>query len=97
MFSWDASRYVGYALNTLFMLPFFALFARRMHDQDRTGWWTVLLPAILVLNIVTTSLGDNAPQFIPWVTVVLVIGYLVLLFLPGTDGPNRFDATPEIG
>src|SRR5207245_192055 len=38
-------------LQLVFVVPMFAVFVRRLHDQNRSGWWGLLLPAGLVLTI----------------------------------------------
>ena len=43
----------------MFTVPLFALFARRAHDQNRTGWWTLLLIPFFVLP--TRDLVMNLP------------------------------------
>ncbi len=35
----------------VFLLPFFAAFARRAHDTDRSGWWSLIL-FVPILNLV---------------------------------------------
>jgi len=57
-------------LTTIFYLgviiPYIAVAIRRMHDQDKSGWF-ILIP----------------------------IYNLILLFLDGTKGPNRFGSDPK--
>lgn len=79
------------------ILPMFALFARRLHDQNRSAWWALILPAGFGLNIMR---HDLLATFVParWVDIIyvcLVITMLLLLYWPGTRGPNRFGPDPR--
>jgi uncharacterized membrane protein YhaH (DUF805 family) len=49
------------------LIPSIALAIRRMHDQDRSGWW-ILVP---IANII------------------------MIWFIAGTPGPNRFGPDPK--
>ena len=55
------------------IIPALAVTVRRMHDQDKSGWF------ILV-------------NFIPYIGGLIL---LVLTFLPGTDGENRYGPDPR--
>ncbi|HET9048647.1 MAG TPA: DUF805 domain-containing protein [Chiayiivirga sp.] len=50
-----------------------AVMAKRWHDQDRSGWWTLLL-------------------LIPLLGFIVVL--IMLGFIAGTPGPNRFGDGP---
>lgn len=81
-------------------LPLVALFARRLHDQNRSAWWTLILPVGMGLNIVRheSRLVANTPSSPPWLGlayVCVVILMLVLFYWPGTRGPNRFGSDPR--
>ena len=56
-----------YAL--LVFIPGLALSVRRMHDQNRSGWW-ILVP---------------------------LVGAIMVMFIGGTPGPNRFGPDPKGG
>lgn len=43
---WDSRLVGGLVAEGVLTLPFFALFARRLHDQGRSGWWALLLPPL---------------------------------------------------
>lgn len=53
--------------------PALAIYAKRWHDQDKSGWWTLIM-------------------------LVPILGGLILLimlgFIAGTAGPNRFGDGP---
>ena len=52
-----------------------AVLAKRWHDQDRSGWWSLLL---LI-------------PFVGWLIVIIMVG-----FIAGTPGPNRFGERPMV-
>lgn len=94
------------ALRLLLSVPMFALFVRRLHDQERSGWWGLLLPASLLLSIsgfLVAASGDIArivaqrTSFQGIAAGLCGLGVFVLCLLPGTDGPNRYGADPRIG
>lgn len=62
------------------LIPTIAVNVRRLHDRDMSGWW---------------YLGFIVVSMIPLVGLIAAIGYLVLMFLPGTAGPNRFGPDPK--
>ncbi|MFM5954501.1 MAG: DUF805 domain-containing protein [Novosphingobium sp.] len=62
------------------LIPNIAVNVRRLHDRDMSGWW---------------YLGFFIANFIPLVNIVAGLGYLVLMFLEGTKGPNRFGPDPK--
>jgi uncharacterized membrane protein YhaH (DUF805 family) len=69
-------------------LVFLWLAARRFHDQDRPGW-LALVPTALGVAV---ALGLPVPGSI---ALLVLLGILVALFLPGTIGPNRYGADPR--
>lgn len=90
-------------LELVWITPFFALFARRMHDQDRTGWWALLLPPLVATSIYD-KLRVNLHPFDPlwpdhgsWNIALLAcaVGYLLLMLLPGIRGANRHGPDPR--
>lgn len=69
-------------------LVFLWLAARRFHDQDRPGWLALLPTAFGV----AMALGLPIPGPI---ALLVVLGVLIGLFLPGTIGPNRYGPDPR--
>jgi uncharacterized membrane protein YhaH (DUF805 family) len=53
----------------LIIIPGIAVSVRRMHDQDKSGWW-ILIP---------------------------IVGPILVMFVGGTAGPNRFGPDPKGG
>ena len=61
-------------------IPGIAVTVRRLHDRDMSGWW---------------YLGFIVASLVPLIGFIASIAFLVVLFLPGTDGPNRFGPDPK--
>lgn len=92
------------ALGLLVLVPLFALFVRRLHDQGRPGWWGLVLPLSLLLSIpqrIAEAKGDVmailAARMTPasWAADLLALLILVLFLWPGTDGPNLYGPDPR--
>ena len=62
------------------LVPNIAVNVRRLHDRDMAGWW---------------YLGVFVAALIPLIGSLVSIGYLVLMCLAGTPGPNRFGSDPK--
>ena len=99
---------VGLIVDLILIAPTFALFARRLHDQNKTSWWVLLVPIQLVLAIAAGVSLESAQRLgayrsvvadtLGWLALVVAIAVLVLYFLPGTSGRNRYGDDPrEIG
>lgn len=75
-------------------LPFPALAVRRFHDQNKPGWWALLL----VLPTVAFWLGLKEALNTParFVFDAIYLGALVLLFWKPTDGANRYGPDPRL-
>lgn len=75
---------LGLGLYGLFALavfiPSIAVTVRRLHDRDMSGWW---------------YLGFALAGLIPFVGFLASLAFLVILFLPGTSGSNRFGPDPK--
>jgi uncharacterized membrane protein YhaH (DUF805 family) len=103
--SFDMAVRLGNALSLLFMVPVFALFVRRLHDQGRSGWWGLLQPLMLLLSVprlIAELRGDLAAiiaqRFTPIGILSGIVGLaiLILYFLPGSDGANRYGPDPRL-
>lgn len=62
------------------LIPSIAVTVRRFHDRDMSGWW---------------YLGFIVASLIPYLGFIASIALLVIMFLPGTPGPNRFGPDPK--
>jgi uncharacterized membrane protein YhaH (DUF805 family) len=101
----QAGRMASAVLSLLLIVPFFALLVRRLHDQDRSGWWAVALPLVVAIclpKVIASASGDVEAQLSAEPHGVLaVVGVLCLLAIfafcvaPETIGPNRFGPDPR--
>ena len=96
---------VSALVGSLFAIPTFALFVRRVHDQDRSGWWGLLLPMGIILRIASAVSRPKADiqalvahAYSPFALLAAASGIavLVLCLLPGKSGPNRYGPDPRI-
>ncbi|MES2043656.1 MAG: DUF805 domain-containing protein [Pseudomonadota bacterium] len=101
---WRDRRLLEIGLGAVQALPMMAIFVRRLHDQDRTGWWVLLMPPVLLDNLWRewrfatydlTRLLDTPDPLPVWAGVPLVLGIWLLYLLPGTIGPNRYGPDPR--
>jgi uncharacterized membrane protein YhaH (DUF805 family) len=95
----------GNLLQFVLVLPMFALFVRRLHDQGKSGWWGLLLPLSLLLGIprvVTEVRGDVVEIIVERSTPISLAADLcalaafVLCLWRGTDGTNRYGPDPRL-
>ena len=98
-----ASDVVGLIL----AVPFFALFARRLHDMNQSGWWALVLPLAILISLPrriaeltpkgALAYGGHGFTWFGSVGLVLMIALFAMTITPGTIGPNRFGADPREG
>jgi uncharacterized membrane protein YhaH (DUF805 family) len=62
------------------LVPTIAVTVRRLHDRDMSGWW---------------YLGFVLLALIPILVLLASLAFLIITFLPGTLGPNRFGEDPK--
>lgn len=80
-------------LSAILLIPFPALLVRRLHDQNRSGWWALAwAPAVF-----TGIMKGGAPIGLPLGIPVGLGNLLVLAFLlwPGSIGDNSFGPSPH--
>jgi uncharacterized membrane protein YhaH (DUF805 family) len=71
---------------------------KRLHDRNKSGWWIVpFLIAPGLLGKAGGWLGDSYPaDFLMLVMIALGLwGFVEMLCLRGTRGPNRFGPDPQ--
>lgn len=62
------------------IIPGIALFVRRLHDINQTGW---------------IYLGLFIAGFIPFIGLLASIAQIVIACIPGTVGPNKYGPDPK--
>jgi uncharacterized membrane protein YhaH (DUF805 family) len=94
---------VASLIELVLFLPGLAVFVRRLHDIDRTGWWGLLplVPVIgglmLALYAVDVPVGGWVWPLTHWIVVgglVVSVVLLVWACMRGTLGPNRYGPDP---
>jgi uncharacterized membrane protein YhaH (DUF805 family) len=84
--------------NLVFAIRFLAATAvKRLHDRNKSGWWIVpFFIAPILLSKVGDWLGDSYPaDYLMLVLIALSLwGFVEILCLRGTSGPNRFGPDP---
>ena len=76
---------VVWGLGTL--IPSIAVSIRRLHDRNMTGWYFLgFIVAVVVLSMI--------PGIGSILTLVAYVGWIVLMALPGTPGPNQYGPDP---
>jgi uncharacterized membrane protein YhaH (DUF805 family) len=89
-------------LRVILSIPAFALFVRRVHDQNRSAVWIIPFIAFVGLSIADglRLLWDGAKP--PFSGALAVVGLLlwmvcmILTFLPGTTGANQYGDDPRL-
>ncbi|MBR1089774.1 DUF805 domain-containing protein [Bradyrhizobium manausense] len=79
----------------LFLWIYLATAIKRLHDRDRSGWWTIpfFFAPNLLLHLSDRLLHWPAP--LDWASYAFWVWGLVEMFIvPGTSGANRFGPDP---
>ena len=82
-----------FILSAILLIRFPALLVRRLHDQNRSGWWALAwVPAVLV-GIVKSG----EPKGLALSALVGLGNLLIVTFLlwPGSTGENSFGPNPR--
>jgi len=92
---------VSHIITLVMFLPSTAVFVRRMHDIDRTGWWVLVSWVSSLGFMLRPSMLTAIPIALFWVVwwVWLVIATFLVLWTctRGTLGPNRYGLDPLAG
>lgn len=73
----------------------FGVTVRRFHDRDLSGWWLAFPIGALMLAIATGGVGNTSPTS-AIIYFAMSLGYLIILCLPGTPGPNKYGPSPAL-
>ena len=63
---------------------------KRLHDLDMPGWWYL---GLWLLGVAGAVVQQDSPGLSAMCSLVALVGYILLMVLPGTKGANRFDKT----
>lgn len=86
------------AVTAICLWPALAIFAKRLHDRNRSSWWTAIFVMGTLLNIAAAMGSKEMAQVLG--ILVLILGFIQLWlfiecgFLHGTRGNNRFGSDP---
>ncbi|MDD9797903.1 MAG: DUF805 domain-containing protein [Alphaproteobacteria bacterium] len=98
---WGGPFSILFSLLTL--LPTIAVAARRLHDINRTGWWVLWWPLIMVAVVLAgapfTLYVNEDIAYIIWLHVAVGVGICIIWEIVwfasrGTQGDNRFGPDP---
>lgn len=64
---------------------------RRLHDRNMRGWW-LLVPLLTLLF--WAAGGQTQNNVANLVSLGMCLCYLIILCMPGQEGPNRFGEAP---
>ena len=86
---------VGFIAGLVLLLPSLAAMVRRLHDINRTGWWTLLLagmgvvgmiPGVYIAVFIGFWAGAKLPEMLPVMIIMASIGALAGGSLGATVG-----------
>lgn len=95
-----AMNFISWAFQIVVTVPTFALFARRLHDQNRPTAMVGLYVIALALSVIRPLVQAPSDRFSNPIEILLLcyfIGVLVLWLWPGTNGPNQYGSDPREG
>jgi len=58
-------RWIDAGWGALWAVPWLALYVRRLHDQGRSGWWALVLFAVMALATLGTGLVPQSQDLSP--------------------------------
>jgi uncharacterized membrane protein YhaH (DUF805 family) len=84
------------------MIASLAVFVRRLHDLDRTGWWALIFYGGLVVTIMVSMMAAVAGAMgmaglFLLLRLALCIWVIIWMATRGTIGANRFGPDPVVG
>lgn len=81
-------------VSLMLLLPLITSGVRRLHDTDRSGWWSMLL----YIPYLGWIASQQNKQMILVSAGALIVGFVAMavpLILPGTPGANRYGNNPR--
>jgi uncharacterized membrane protein YhaH (DUF805 family) len=101
----EVSLLFGSVLKFVLVVPMFALFVRRLHDQDKSGWWGLLLPLSLLLSTpsIVAEFDGNIAEMVAMrrtpvgvAADVCALATFLLCLWPETEETNRYGPDPRL-
>jgi len=78
--------------SVLAVIAYICLMVRRLHDFDQSGWWTL---SVLVLYLVQGYYEAADNRIAAIITgILLLVVHLAVILTPGSKNPNRFGNVP---
>ena len=72
-----------------------AVYAKRWHDRDKSGWLSAVLIVVFVVAAIVTMVAPALATVIAIVELLVAIWFIVELgILQGTKGPNKYGPDP---
>ena len=72
-----------------------AVYAKRWHDRDKSGWLSAVLIAVFVVAAILVMVAPGLATVIAIVELLVAIWFIVELgILQGTKGPNKYGPDP---
>jgi hypothetical protein len=91
----DISFLLKLSINSLFFIfftiPLIAVFVRRLHDLNFSGWWYLFFMTPISLGF--STVGKNVDKLF-YVSIALLILFIFLMCKKGTPGPNKYGEPP---
>lgn len=82
---------INFAIGLILLPPNIGVTVRRLHDRNLSGWWLLIPLLMLFLWLATGGKGSELSNILSF---FMGVGFLIILLLPGTPGPNRFGPSP---
>jgi uncharacterized membrane protein YhaH (DUF805 family) len=72
-----------------------AVYAKRWHDRDKSGWLSAVLIAVFVVAAILAMVAPGLDTVMAIVELLVAIWFIVELgILKGTSGPNKYGPDP---
>lgn len=78
----------------VFIVVSISLTVRRLHDMNFSGWWYLVILGLGLISGGVEGVQGNPSAISMIINLISLVISLVILFYPGTKGPNRFGADP---
>jgi len=83
-----------YAL--IMLIPSICVAVRRLHDTNRSGWWSLIIFAQVVLGLSKSFFNSGGfLYFLGFISVVVSIVWLVFTLRDSQPGENKYGPNPK--